>query len=396
MEIKFFEYSDSLFNDQESRDLDRNTISSSGISGSHFMGFATLSVYQKFRKQILSFDRIEILCGNGNNGGDGLALSFFLIQEGIKPTVYLKDGSLSEESKFYKDAFLNSGGIILPLEKFQFFSGNESLFLIDALLGTGFRFPLKSPFDLVISKIQKSKQNNSKNVFILSIDSVSGFQVDFPLPFEVDALSEIGIKKWKNRFLPKKVHKTFHRIGFPIGKNFYFQHKDSSFQSTILDPVNPNFQSTQIETPNLQVPKNKTSSENQKYTLNPPEISFKPSQYEKLKVGTPVHNLESEIQKTEPQTSSFDPISNKTFNSIQTGKILWNPIPFKILKKSLKRNEDSHKYKNGSLVVVGGSKGMSGAAFSSLLAFHELGGGISLILTPSVKTIKEILKKIPL
>lgn len=395
MEIKFFEYSDSLFNDQESRDLDRNTISSSGISGSHFMGFAALSVYQKFRKQILSFDRIEILCGNGNNGGDGLALSFFLIQEGIKPTVYLKDGSLSEESKFYKDAFLNSGGIILPLENFQFFSGNESLFLIDALLGTGFRFPLKSPFDLVISKIQKSKQNNSKNVFILSIDSVSGFQVDFPLPFEADALAEIGIKKWKNRFLPKKVRKTFHRIGFPIGKNFYLQHEGHSFQFTILDPVNPNFQSTQIETPNLQVPKNKTSSENQKYILNPPEISFKPSQYGKLKVGTPVHNLESEIQKTEPQTSSFDPISNKTFNSIQTGKILWNPIPFKILKKSLKRNEDSHKYKNGSLVVVGGSKGMSGAALSSLLAFHELGGGISLLLTPSVKTIKEILKKDP-
>ncbi|OOV41809.1 bifunctional ADP-dependent (S)-NAD(P)H-hydrate dehydratase/NAD(P)H-hydrate epimerase [Leptospira kirschneri serovar Pomona] len=354
MEIKFFEYSESLFDDKESRDLDRNTIFSSGISGSHFMGFAAISVYQKFRKQILSFDRIQVLCGNGNNGGDGLALSFFLIQESIKPTVYLKDGSLSEESKFYKDAFLNSGGIILPLEDFQISSGNESLFLVDALLGTGFHFPLKSPFDLVISNIQKSKQNNPKNVFILSIDSVSGFQVDVPLPFEADALSEIGFKKWKNRFLPGKVRKTFHRIGFPIGKNFSFS--------------------------------------------NPTEISFKSSQHEKLKVGTPkndVNNLGSEIQKTESITSSSDPIPNETLKPIQTGKILWNPIPFKILKKSLKRNEDSHKYKNGSLVVVGGSKGMSGAALSSLLAFHMLGGGISLLLTPSVKTVKEILKKDP-
>ncbi|EMJ92452.1 YjeF family C-terminal domain protein [Leptospira kirschneri str. JB] len=354
MEIRFFEYSESLFDDKESRDLDRNTIFSSGISGSHFMGFAALSVYQKFRKKILSFDRIQVLCGNGNNGGDGLALSFFLIQESIKPTVYLKDGSLSEESKFYKDAFLNSGGTILPLEDFQISSGNESLFLVDALLGTGFHFPLKSPFDLVISNIQKSKQNNPKNVFILSIDSVSGFQVDVPLPFEADALSEIGFKKWKNRFLPGKVRKTFHRIGFPIGKNFSFS--------------------------------------------NPTEISFKSSQHEKLKVGTPkndVNNLGSEIQKTESITSSSDPIPNETLKPIQTGKILWNPIPFKILKKSLKRNEDSHKYKNGSLVVVGGSKGMSGAALSSLLAFHMLGGGISLLLTPSVKTVKEILKKDP-
>ncbi|MFA4794667.1 bifunctional ADP-dependent NAD(P)H-hydrate dehydratase/NAD(P)H-hydrate epimerase [Leptospira kirschneri] len=397
MEIMFFEYSESLFDDKESRDLDRNTIFSSGISGSHFMGFAALSVYQKFRKKILSFDRIQVLCGNGNNGGDGLALSFFLIQESIKPTVYLKDGSLSEESKFYKDAFLNSGGTILPLEDFQISSGNESLFLVDALLGTGFHFPLKSPFDLVISNIQKSKQNNPKNVFILSIDSVSGFQVDLPLPFEADALSEIGFKKWKNRFLPGKVRKTFHRIGFPIGKNFYLQRENHSFQFTIL-PVNPSLKSIQTETLYSQVPKNETFSESQKNIVNPTEISFKPSQYEKLKVETPkndVNNLGSEIQKTESITSSSDPIPNETLKPIQTGKILWNPIPFKILKKSLKRNENSHKYKNGSLVVVGGSKGMSGAALSSLLAFHMLGGGISLLLTPSVKTIKEILKKDP-
>ncbi|EKO15567.1 YjeF family C-terminal domain protein [Leptospira kirschneri str. H1] len=393
----FFEYSESLFDDKESRDLDRNTIFSSGISGSHFMGFAALSVYQKFRKKILSFDRIQVLCGNGNNGGDGLALSFFLIQESIKPTVYLKDGSLSEESKFYKDAFLNSGGTILPLEDFQISSGNESLFLVDALLGTGFHFPLKSPFDLVISNIQKSKQNNPKNVFILSIDSVSGFQVDLPLPFEADALSEIGFKKWKNRFLPGKVRKTFHRIGFPIGKNFYLQRENHSFQFTIL-PVNPSLKSIQTETLYSQVPKNETFSESQKNIVNPTEISFKPSQYEKLKVETPkndVNNLGSEIQKTESITSSSDPIPNETLKPIQTGKILWNPIPFKILKKSLKRNENSHKYKNGSLVVVGGSKGMSGAALSSLLAFHMLGGGISLLLTPSVKTVKEILKKDP-
>ncbi|EKR72135.1 bifunctional ADP-dependent NAD(P)H-hydrate dehydratase/NAD(P)H-hydrate epimerase [Leptospira noguchii] len=398
MEIKFFEYSESLFDDKESRDLDRNTICSSGISGSHFMGFAAISVYQKFRKQILSFDRIQVLCGNGNNGGDGLALSFFLIQEGIKPTVYLKDGSLSEESKFYKDAFLNSGGNILPLEDFQIFSGNESLFLVDALLGTGFHFPLKSPFDLVISKIQKSKQNNPKNVFILSIDSVSGFQVDLPIPFEADALSEIGIKKWKNRFLPNKVRKTFHRIGFPVSKNFYFQHKDNSFQFTILNPVDSSFKSTPTETPDTLAPKNKTFSENQKDILSPLEISFESSQHEKLKAGTPkndINNLESETQKSESKTSSPVLISNEILKPIQTGKILWNPIPFKILKKSLKRNEDSHKYKNGSLVVVGGSKGMSGAALSALLAFHELGGGISLLLTPYEKTVREVLKKDP-
>ncbi|WP_061249965.1 bifunctional ADP-dependent NAD(P)H-hydrate dehydratase/NAD(P)H-hydrate epimerase [Leptospira alstonii] len=314
MEIKFFEYSESLFDDEESGDLDRKTIFSTGISGSHFMGFAALSIYQKYEKKIGFYDRVQILCGNGNNGGDGLALAFFLIQEGIEPEVYLKDGNLSEESEFYKNAYLNSGGHILPLESFEVLPGSETIFLVDALLGTGFRFPLKSPIDVVVSKIKENKRKNPDRIFILSIDVVSGFNEDLPLPFEADALAEIGMKKWKNRFLPGKVRKTFHKIGFPIGKS--------------LDRTYP--------------------------------ISY---------------TMENPI--------------------VPTGKFLWKKIPFRILKNTFGREEDSHKYKNGSLVLIGGSQGMSGAALSSLFAFHELGGGISLLLTPSEKTVRAVLKKDP-
>ncbi|AXR61880.1 bifunctional ADP-dependent NAD(P)H-hydrate dehydratase/NAD(P)H-hydrate epimerase [Leptospira mayottensis] len=358
MEIKFFEYSEPLFNDEESRDLDRKTISSSGISGSHFMGFAALSIYQKYRKKLLSYDLVQILCGNGNNGGDGLALAFFLIQGGIKPKVYLKDGSLSEESKFYKNAFLNSGGKTLPLESFEVFSGKNNIFVVDALLGTGFRFPLKSPLDIVISKIKENKQKNPKGNFILSIDAVSGFNEDFPLPFETDALAEIGIKKWKNRFLPGKVRKTFHRIGFPI--------------LSLSIPAIPSDQ-------NQGDPVSRT-------TFN---IEFNQNQIESNRKGKDSSN---EDQKAESNKIKDQvPFEPKT----QTGKILWKKIPKFILKKTFLREENSHKYKNGSLVLIGGSQGMSGAALSSLLTFHELGGGISLLLTPSEKTVRRVLKKDP-
>ncbi|TGM95773.1 bifunctional ADP-dependent NAD(P)H-hydrate dehydratase/NAD(P)H-hydrate epimerase [Leptospira yasudae] len=320
MEIKFFEYSESLFNDQESGDLDRKTILQSGISGSHFMGFAALSIYQKYRKKILKHDRVWILCGNGNNGGDGLALAFFLIQEGIVPAVYLKDGNLSEESMTYKNAFLNAGGQILPLENFlteELRLGNERIFLIDALLGTGFRSPLKHPLNEVFARIESVKRSNRKRVFVLSIDVLSGFTEDGILPFEADALAEIGMKKWRNRFLPSKIKRTFHRIGFPSG------------------------------------------------------------------------NLRKDSGKSAPSESATN--TNSSF----TGKILWKKIPKSILQKTLERTEDSHKYKNGSAVIVGGSQGMAGAALSSLLAFHELGGGISLLLTPSEKTVRAVLKKDP-
>nr|WP_061230739.1 bifunctional ADP-dependent NAD(P)H-hydrate dehydratase/NAD(P)H-hydrate epimerase [Leptospira weilii] len=359
MEIKFFEYSEPLFDDEESRDLDRKTISSSGISGSHFMGFAAPSIYQKYRKKLLSYDLVQILCGNGNNGGDGLALAFFLIQGGIEPKVYLKDGGLSKESEFYKNAFLNSGGKILPLESFDF-SDKKNIFVVDALLGTGFRFPLKSPLDIVISKIKENKQKNPKGSFILSIDAVSGFNEDFPLPFGIDALAEIGIKKWKNRFLPGKVRKTFHRIGFPIGKNtdLYLSIQNDQNQDNPVSRTTFNIEFNQ--NPQAQSNQNQIeSNENQKVESN-------------------------EIKDRAPFESKS-----------RTGKILWKKIPKSILKKTFPREENSHKYKNGSLVLIGGSQGMSGAALSSLLTFHGLGGGISLLLTPSEKTVRGVLKKDP-
>ncbi|AOP33526.1 sugar kinase [Leptospira tipperaryensis] len=305
MEIRFSEYSEPLFDDKESRDLDRKTILETGISGSHLMGFAALSIYQHYRKKILRSDSVFILCGNGNNGGDGLALAFFLIQEGKESKVFLKEGNLSEESTYYKNLLLRAGGKILNLESDPLFFEGENICIIDALLGTGFQPPIREPYGEVLEKIQKQKRKSPKRTFILSLDVLSGFSEELPTPFEADALAEIGMKKWRNRFLPNEIKKTFHRIGFPIKK------------------------------------------------------------------------------KDDPNSESG------------TGKILWKKIPDSYLKECLKRKEDSHKYKNGSLLLIGGSQGMAGAALSSVLAFHELGGGISLLLSPSEKTVRAVLKKDP-
>ncbi len=305
MEIMFSEYSESLFDDQESRDLDRRTIENTGISGSHLMGFAALSVYQRYRKRILKSDFVFILCGNGNNGGDGLALAFFLLQEGKESKVFLKEGNLSEESTYYKNLLLQAGGKILNLESDPLLFEGENVFIVDALLGTGFQPPIREPYGSVFEKIKEQKRRSPKRTFVLSLDVVSGFSEESILPFQVDALAEIGMKKWRNRFLPSEIGKSFHRIGFPTS-----------------------------------------------------------------------------------QKKDFDP-------DLKIKKTLWKRIPDSSLKEVLKREENSHKYKNGSLLLIGGSQGMSGAALSSLFAFHELGGGISLLLSPSEKTIRSVLKKDP-
>lgn len=305
MEIKFSEYSESLFYDSESRDLDGKTIRTFGISGSHLMGFAALSVYRSYRKKILAFDKIHILCGNGNNGGDGLALAFFLAQEGKLPEVYLKSGRQSSDSEYYKNLFLKTGGGIFPLETYSPEIKTETVFVVDALLGTGFRPPLENEYAKTAEKISALCLQNGKNVFVLSLDTISGFTEDAPPPIPADALAEIGMKKWRNVFVPETVKTSFHRIGFPIGPD-------------------------------------------------------------------------------------ADPKRGKT-----PDQFLWKRIPRRTLERTTARKTDSHKYENGSLMLVGGSEGMSGAVISSLLAFHSLGGGISQLLTPSERTVVQVLKKDP-
>ncbi|TGK31066.1 bifunctional ADP-dependent NAD(P)H-hydrate dehydratase/NAD(P)H-hydrate epimerase [Leptospira gomenensis] len=305
MEIKFSEYSESLFYDSESRDLDGKTIETFGISGSHLMGFAALSIYRSYRKKILSYDRIQILCGSGNNGGDGLALAFFLAQEGKLPEVYLKTGRQSADSEYYKNLFLKAGGEISPLETYSSDVRKGTVFLVDALLGTGFRPPLEEDYSKAANEINSLCSLHGKNVFVLSLDTITGFAEKSSPPIPANALAEIGTRKWRNVFVPGTVKTSFHRIGFPIG---------GSTAAIIGKPAD---------------------------------------------------------------------------------KFLWKRIPRRILQHTTIRKRDSHKYENGSLLLVGGSEGMSGAAVSSLLAFHSLGGGISQLLTPSENTVVQVLKKDP-
>ncbi|EPG74846.1 YjeF family C-terminal domain protein [Leptospira fainei serovar Hurstbridge str. BUT 6] len=107
-------------------------------------------------------------------------------------------------------------------------------------------------------------------------------------------------------------------------------------------------------------------------------------------IGSPklvnLFHSEIEVEKT------FHPIGflRHKFSSRQRVLIKANR---KELKKRMQRGYNSHKYSNGSAVFLGGSDGMTGAILSSVLSFHEMGGGISLVLTPSVNTIQKVLKK---
>lgn len=288
-----------LFDDLESRELDRITIEDRGFSGTELMGFAALSVFKAWEHRFLSANSVVILSGSGNNGGDGYALAQFLRAEGLSVSLFCKEGNFSKETIHYKNLTSTLGIPSLPLSDFFAEKMGEGTLIVDALLGTGFSGTLQGDIAKAVSEISEAKKRLGEKCFLLSLDTVSGYSAADPIPFQADAIAEIGCPKVRNVFYPlEKEKKSFHAIGF----------------------------------------------------------------------------LREEF-----------PTRQRLFSKAEPDE----------LKSYLGRDLDSHKYKNGSAVFIGGSEGMAGAILSASLAFQELGGGISQILSPSPNVIHRILKKDP-
>ena len=75
----------------EMKALDRNTIETAGIPSLVLMERAALKTAEELRKRLKneSRERILVVCGSGNNGGDGLAIARLLHLAGIETCFYL-------------------------------------------------------------------------------------------------------------------------------------------------------------------------------------------------------------------------------------------------------------------------------------------------------------------
>ncbi|HEY1686341.1 MAG TPA: NAD(P)H-hydrate epimerase [Tepidisphaeraceae bacterium] len=111
--------------------------------------------------------RFQILCGPGNNGGDGLAMARHLHRRGHRVEILL----LADPAKYKGDALIN-WNIVQAMQIPQAPLTSKSRFaadlLIDALFGTGLTEAPRDPFARIASSV------NDSSIPILSIDIPSG------------------------------------------------------------------------------------------------------------------------------------------------------------------------------------------------------------------------------
>lgn len=114
--------------------------------------------------------RIAIICGSGNNGGDGYALAGLIKDAGEDVTIIRTGDKFSEDGRYYYDIAIQKGVVDIMLSFDTDLS--EYDILVDCLLGTGFTGDVRGNILCAIEKI------NSSSAYVVSADINSGMDGD--------------------------------------------------------------------------------------------------------------------------------------------------------------------------------------------------------------------------
>ena len=160
----------SIYLAQQVRELDRITIEEKGIPGIKLMRSAAQACVDVLLGQAPSPGKVSVLCGSGNNAGDGFIIAGLLANRGIEVTVGLVGKVPSAETDAGKAyGYCREAGVeILTAE----LSLQDSAFVVDALLGTGLIGPVRPEYQQVISAV------NLHDCTVLAVDLPSGLCAD--------------------------------------------------------------------------------------------------------------------------------------------------------------------------------------------------------------------------
>jgi NAD(P)H-hydrate epimerase len=175
-----------ILNTQQMREADRRTIDEIGIPSIVLMENAGRQAVAAMEAAFedLATSRVGVLCGRGNNGGDGFVVARTLLQRGVNAAVFLL-GSVAEvrgDARTNLEVLGRIGLTVVEITNAQdwelhFSEVSECDVIVDAVLGTGFHGRLSGLLETVVADV------NGLGVPVVAIDLPTGVSADSP---EVD------------------------------------------------------------------------------------------------------------------------------------------------------------------------------------------------------------------
>jgi NAD(P)H-hydrate epimerase len=181
---------------QQVRELDRRAIQEYGMSGLVLMENAGRGVADVICQLIgqppalpgvsraaIDAPVVTIVCGKGNNGGDGFVIARHLDMFGLAVRIVLLGnpeeltGDAAANFSIIRNAGLSIEIVAAPLDTVRFDAAiTGSVWLIDAILGTGAVGEPRSPYAEAIDRM------NASGLPIMAVDVPSGLDCDTGAP----------------------------------------------------------------------------------------------------------------------------------------------------------------------------------------------------------------------
>ncbi|TCP23821.1 NAD(P)H-hydrate epimerase [Scopulibacillus darangshiensis] len=158
---------------EEMQAIDHYAIETIGLQGAILMENAGRAIFQKLLPLLKKEDRIGVIIGKGNNGGDGFVIARCLMEKSFQTDVWVVPAKkeLTGDAQSHMGIYFRAGGTVrfIQDEHNTFLKKvNEYTVVIDALLGTGVHGEPRSPYLGVIQSVNQSQ------AMVAAVDLPSG------------------------------------------------------------------------------------------------------------------------------------------------------------------------------------------------------------------------------
>ncbi|HWF85253.1 MAG TPA: NAD(P)H-hydrate dehydratase [Vicinamibacterales bacterium] len=170
-----------ILNAAQMREADRRTIEEIGIPSLVLMenaGRQVVAAMEAVHSDLLE-RQVAILCGRGNNGGDGFVVARTLVQRGVDVSVFLmgRVADVRGDARTNLEILGRLGVTVVEVDDSQawelhFSEVSNCTLIVDAIFGTGLNAPLSGFIESVVTDI------NASGIPVVSIDVPSGLSAD--------------------------------------------------------------------------------------------------------------------------------------------------------------------------------------------------------------------------
>lgn len=158
-----------LLNAQQMKDCDKDTIERIGIPSLVLMERAALSVMEEMHAAQFDLSSVLVVCGSGNNGGDGFAVARLLDEQGVRVTAAFvgRELSMTPETALQKKICENCG-----IKISSNYREREYTTIVDAVFGIGLTREIEGEYAELIDWI------NLQTAQVVAVDIPSGICAD--------------------------------------------------------------------------------------------------------------------------------------------------------------------------------------------------------------------------